>query len=116
MRKGYVNPGMAVARSRTRFKPGITGRPLGARIKLGLLFVNALCEDFERHGVEALRRVREEEPSTYIRTIASIMPRELEIKRPLAELSDDELSQAIEVIRLALAFPPMIKGSAPPQQ
>ncbi len=74
MRKGYVNPGMAVARSRTQFKPGITGRPPGARIKLGLLFVNALCEDFERHGVEALRRVREEEPSTYIRTIASIMP------------------------------------------
>jgi hypothetical protein len=113
--KGYVNPGLAAARVRTQFKPGNTGRPPGTRTKLGLLFVNALCEDFERHGAEALRRVREEDPATYMRVVASILPRELEIKRPLAELSDDELTRAIDVIRLALASPLMIEAPALPQ-
>lgn len=115
-----ISPAFATARVRTQWKAGNSGRPPGTRTKLGLLFIHVLCEDFEAHDVEVLRRVREEDPSTYIRTIASILPRELEIKRPFAELSDDELTRAIEVIRLALSSAPTLPAipqhGSPPEK
>jgi hypothetical protein len=35
-------------------KPGNPGRPKGSRNKLGEAFIQALAEDFERHGAEAI--------------------------------------------------------------
>jgi hypothetical protein len=75
------------------------------------MFIKALCDDFDKHGVVALRRVREEDPSTYARVVAGILPKEIEIKRPLSDLSEDELLRAIELIRLALGSGPVIDGT-----
>jgi hypothetical protein len=33
-----------------------------------------LADDFERHGVEAIERVRIEKPEAYIKVIASLLP------------------------------------------
>jgi hypothetical protein len=62
-----------------QFQPGNAGgpgRPKGARHKLKELFLTALANDFEAHGIEAINRAREEKPDTYLKVIASILPKE----------------------------------------
>ena len=97
------NPKIVEAGYATRFKPGTSpnpgGKPVGARNRLQADFLNALVEDFSAHGKEAVRRCREEKPDVYIRIIASLMPKELEIKRPLDNLTDEELDAAIVLLR-----------------
>ena len=57
--------------------PGGPGRKVGSRNKLGEAFVTALLDDFNIHGVAAIVTVREEDPSTYVRTIAGLLPKEM---------------------------------------
>jgi hypothetical protein len=62
-----------------QFQPGNSGgpgRPKGARHKLKELFVAALANDFEEHGIEAIKSARTEKPDTYLKVIASILPKE----------------------------------------
>jgi hypothetical protein len=78
------------------------GRPKGSRNKLGEEFIAALHADFVEHGATAIKNVREQDPSTYMRVTASILPKELEIKRPENELSDEQLARVIERIEREL--------------
>lgn len=86
--------------------PGGPGRPKGSRHALSESFISALQADFRAHGEEAIRRTREEEPAAYVKVLASLLPKEVEIKRPLEDLTDDELVNAIELIRASVAFNP----------
>lgn len=84
------------------FEPGNPGRPKGSRNKLGEAFTQALLADFEREGMAAIERTREEDPGAYLRVIASVVPKELKIEaEPLADLSDDDLERVIGVLRAA---------------
>lgn len=88
-----------------RFVPGHAskgGRPKGSRNMLGEAFVAALYDDFQQHGVGVIEAVRVDDPSTYLRVVAGILPKELEIKQPLGDMSDAELANAIELVRAAL--------------
>lgn len=81
---------------------GGPGRPKGSRNKLGEAFTEALYADFQRDGIAAIERMRVEDPSGYVRVIAGLLPKQVEIERnPLAEMSDDELSNLIDLIRAA---------------
>jgi hypothetical protein len=66
-----------------RFKPGQSGnphgRPRGSRNKLAGEFIDALASDFTDHGKAAIRKVRQEKPDIYIRVVASILPKELDV-------------------------------------
>lgn len=75
--------------------PNPGGKPVGARNRLQGNFVNALADDFELHGKKAIVELREKDVATYVRVVAGLMPKELEIKRPVEELTDDELAAAI---------------------
>lgn len=66
------------------------GRPKGARNKLGEAFLEALHEDFEANGAEAIVKCRSEKPDAYLKVIASILPKELKISNE-SDLTDDEL-------------------------
>lgn len=82
------------------------GRVKGAKNRLSHAFLTALAEDFEQHGVEALKIARIEKPVEYIRVVAGLMPKELEIMdNRLADLSDNELEIFIAKLRAQLRSP-----------
>lgn len=64
-----------------RFLTGNTGggRPKGARAKLGEAFIEAMRSDFEQHGAAAIAKVRDEKPDQYLKVIASILPKEIDL-------------------------------------
>ena len=79
-----------------RFTSGNPGRPKGARHKLGEMFLEAMRDDFEAHGVAAIVTVREERPQDYLRVIASLMPKDLNLNvNNLDAATDDELVQRL---------------------
>lgn len=80
--------------------PNPKGRPKGSRNKLGEAFLAAMHEDFEKHGVAVIEKVREEKPDQYLKVIASILPKELNVNtNALGEMSDDELAATLAAIR-----------------
>lgn len=90
-----------------RFIPGMSGNPGGkpkaSRNRLQGSFVTALAEDFEENGRAAIVACRLEKPDKYLMVIASLMPKEIELTRPLDELTDDQLDAAVVAARAILA-------------
>jgi hypothetical protein len=87
-----------------RFEPGNPGggRPRGAKNRLHRAFVEALHADFEEHGSAAIRICRTEDPTNYLRVIASVLPRDLTIETAAADLTDDELDAMIQRLRIEM--------------
>ena len=88
-----------------KFLPGQSpGRPKGARNRLQSSFLYALADDFEKHGADAIKICRIEEPARYVQIVASLMPRELEIEHQTAtsDLDDQQLDNLITQIRQQL--------------
>lgn len=79
------------------------GRPKGSRNKLGEDFTQALYDDFKQHGVAAVVATRERDPAKYVSIIASLLPKEVEMKRPLEGLSEDELMAAVATLQAMMA-------------
>ena len=82
-----------------RFLPGNSGfggKPKGARAKLGEMFLEALRDDFQRDGVAAIVAVRTGRPADYVRVIASLMPKDMNLNiNNLDDATDDELVQRL---------------------
>lgn len=80
------------------------GRRQGARNRISTALLTAFAEDFEKFGEETVRITRVEKPVEYLRIAASLLPKEFEIthSQQLHELSDEELEQFIERLRLEL--------------
>jgi hypothetical protein len=71
------------------------GRPKGSRGKLAETFWADYYAAWEASGKAALARVAADDPSTFVRVAASLMPKETEItmrKVTAKELPDDELA------------------------
>jgi hypothetical protein len=96
----------------TRFQPGVkppgSGRPKAARDKLTTKFLNTLADDFEQHGQKAIEDLREKDVGKYVLAVASVIPKEVEITRPLDGMSDEALTAAIQALTDA------IRTQAPP--
>jgi hypothetical protein len=80
------------------------GRRQGARNRISTALLTAFAEDFEKFGEETVRITRVEKPVEYLRIAASLLPKEFKIthSQQLHELSDEELEQFIERLRLEL--------------
>lgn len=91
-----------------RFLKGTNGagRKVGSRNKLGAAFLDALCEDFDKHGVGAIKRCRINDPVAYVKTVASLLPRQVDVNdkrdNELENLSDSELTEYIEALETQL--------------
>lgn len=79
------------------------GRPKGSRNKLGEAFISALHDDFQSHGVKAIETVRQERPHEYLKVVASILPKQVEIKEGAFDgVSDEEIAALVVAARSAL--------------
>jgi hypothetical protein len=83
----------------TRIKPGEVrnpaGRPKGARSKLGEDFLKAMQEDFAANGKVAVISVRETKPDQYLKVIASILPKEIELSGEVVTLTKEQRDAAV---------------------
>lgn len=73
--------------------------------------LRALQADFAQHGEAAIAEMREEDPSGYVRAIVSLMPKDLDLKQPLGEMTEDELIAGIAVLQRFLAAQNDVPGA-----
>lgn len=86
-----------------QFKAGNPGRPKGSRNKLGEAFIEAMHADFSEHGVDVIAKVRSEKPDQYLKVIASILPKDLNVNiNQMDDLSDDQLIERIRSLDSAI--------------
>ncbi len=79
------------------------GRPKGSRNKLGEAFLKDLLADWEQHGVAAIEACRTDKPDVYLRTVAGILPKELNVKvNEYEEMNDDELIALIRQLEVSI--------------
>lgn len=99
-----------------RFKPGQSGNPggkvVGTRNKLTAKFLHTLAADFDEHGAKAIKECRETNPAAYVKAIAALLPKEVEIKRPLEDFEDDELITAVRALQSYLATDADAEGAS----
>jgi hypothetical protein len=84
-------------------QPRTGGRAKGVRNRLSHSFLEALHKDFEEHGEEAIRICRIEKPNEYVKIVAGLLPKELDItNNTLTEIDDTQLVEFIEYVRVQL--------------
>lgn len=80
-----------------------TGRPKGARNKLGEAFIEDMLVDWEANGPAAIVKVRTERPDTYLKVVASILPRDLNVNiNQTDHMTDEQLLERIRTIDAAI--------------
>lgn len=79
------------------------GRPKGARSKLGEAFLEDLLLSWENNGPSVITRVIEERPEQYLKVIASLMPKDLNVNmNQMEDLTDDQLIKRIRTLDAAI--------------
>lgn len=87
------------------WKPGQSGnpagRPKGARSKLSEAFIADMLDAWQRHGPEVLDRVAADDPPTFLRVYAQVMPKQIEATIGVfadAQSFADAFALAVDVI------------------
>ncbi|MCP4386301.1 MAG: hypothetical protein GY798_33650 [Hyphomicrobiales bacterium] len=82
---------------------GGPGRLVGSRNKLGEAFLDDLHADWMVHGNAAIVRCREDKPDAYLRIVAGLLPRDLNVTvNRFDDASDDELIDRVRQIDAAI--------------
>ena len=79
--------------------PNPLGRPLGGRTRLSEAFLKDIVADWEGHGAKAIKDFREERPHDYVKLVASLLPKNFNIKvNELDDLTDEQLQQQYDAV------------------
>ena len=69
------------------WKPGESGnpkgRPKGSKHELASDYLKALQRDFHQHGEKVIAKVRERDPSTYMRLVAALVPKDFRVEKDI---------------------------------
>lgn len=79
------------------------GRKPGARNRLAGELLEALADDFSRHGIEAIEKVRQTDTTAYLRILTGLMPKEV-IVAALHVSSKNTLEELTEARDFASAY------------
>ena len=84
-------------------------------------FMQALLLHFRQHGKKAIEKVARNQPAVYVKILALLVPREMQIEHTnrIKQMTDEEIEQAIEAIQTMLAArageaAKVIEGTAEP--
>jgi hypothetical protein len=79
-----------------QFKPGNPGRPKGARNRLGEAFIEDLLAAWESRGASAITSVIDKRPQDFLKVVASLMPKDLNVNvNQIGEMTDEQLIDRI---------------------
>jgi hypothetical protein len=92
------------------FAPPGSGNPRGPyapsreRARFSSEFISALLRDFRQGGPAAIAKVRKYQPAAYMKICALLVPKEVKFEHSasLKNLTDEELEQAIEMVKKML--------------
>jgi hypothetical protein len=121
----HIENKAAETESTMTFKPGVSGNPHGNRHRtrhlLNQEFMQALLLHFRQHGKKAIEKVARNQPAVYVKILALLVPREMQIEHTnrIKQMTDEEIEQAIEAIQNMLAAQAgeaakVIEGTAEP--
>ena len=67
--------------------------------------MQALLLHFRQHGKKAIEKVARNQPAVYVKILALLVPREMQIEHTnrIKQMTDEEIEQAIEAIQTMLA-------------
>jgi Zn-dependent oligopeptidase len=89
----HVENKSADMESAMTFKRGISGNPHGNRHRtrhlLNQEFMQALLLHFRQHGKKAIEKVAREQPGVYLKILALLVPREMQIEHTNRIKADD---------------------------
>jgi hypothetical protein len=80
---------------------GNGGRPPGSRNKLGEKFLEDLHAKWRKHGKDVLERVIKDDPSSFLRVVAQILPREFDTTLNVNVGLFTDIRDHVEAYRLA---------------
>src|SRR5262245_7637042 len=94
-----------------QFEPGRSGNPAGGpvgsrhRQQFNGEFIAALLRDFRHGGPAAIAKVRKNQPAAYCKLLTLLCPRDVKVEHSggVKAMSDEEIEQAIELIKELLA-------------
>src|SRR5262245_7663741 len=104
-----TDPNYVPKRINGKFAPGWSGNPGGSleatRRSFNKDFLLALAADFKKHGAAAIEKVRKTQPAVYVKICAFLVPREMKLEHSggVKAMSDEEIEQAIEMIKELIA-------------
>lgn len=87
------------------------GRPKGSRHIITESFLKALARDFNKldeagkvkQGAAAIAKVRETDPASYMRIVASLQPKDFNVNiNPLETAADDDLREQLSFVEAAI--------------
>jgi hypothetical protein len=122
---GYIENKVPETESIMTFRPGTSGNPAGnrhhSRHLLNQEFIQALLLHFREHGKKAIEKVAREQPASYLKILALLVPRQhkLEHSNSLKNWTDEEIEAGIDLVKQMLesraaASGAVIEGTAEP--
>lgn len=85
----------------TRFAPGNSfgrGRPKGSRNQIGEDFLKDAIAAWAEHGKDALQKMATKAPEKFCVMVAGLLPKEIEVKDQLSDLTDEQLDALYEFL------------------
>jgi hypothetical protein len=84
---------------------GVGGRPKGSRNKLSEAFIADVCADWQQNGPQVIEACRLNKPEVYLKVVASLLPKQMEIKEGLFDsVTDEQLAAMIAAARDSLGM------------